>query len=114
MRLEIEAPTAAVFLPLLDPAPYKGAKGGRSSGKSHFFAELAVEEMVADPNLRFVCIREVQKSLKFSAKSTIEAKIRSLGVESLFDVMRDEIRSRRYGGHRDAVRHHHPRPRHGR
>jgi phage terminase large subunit len=44
------------------PARYKGAKGGRGSGKSHFFAELAVEEMVTDPTLRIVCIREVQRS----------------------------------------------------
>lgn len=96
MKLAIEAPTAEVFVPLLDPAPYKGAKGGRASGKSHFFAELAVEEMVADPSLRFVCIREVQRSLKFSAKALVEAKIRSLGVERLFEVLTTEIR--RKGG----------------
>src|SRR5436190_1179686 len=31
--------TARVFKPLLTPARYKGAYGGRGSGKSHFFAE---------------------------------------------------------------------------
>jgi phage terminase large subunit len=31
-------PTAPVFLPLLEPARYKGAYGGRGSAKSHFFA----------------------------------------------------------------------------
>lgn len=73
---------------------YKGASGGRASGKSHFFAEEAVEAMVCDPSLRFVCIREVQRSLKFSAKSLVESKIRLLGVESLFDVLATEIRRR--------------------
>jgi hypothetical protein len=63
-----------------EPARYKGASGGRASGKSHFFAEEAVEAMVCDPSLRFVCIREVQRSLKFSAKSLVESKIRQLGV----------------------------------
>lgn len=82
--------------PLLVPMRYKGASGGRASGKSHFFAEQAVEEMVCDPALRFVCIREVQRSLKFSAKSLIEAKIRALGVEDLFVVLTNEIR--RVGG----------------
>jgi hypothetical protein len=36
--LQIE--TAEAFLPLLEPARYKGAYGGRGSGKSHFFGEL--------------------------------------------------------------------------
>lgn len=52
--------------------------------------------MVCDPSMRFVCIREVQRSLKFSAKSLVESKIRQLGVESLFDVLTTEIR--RVGG----------------
>lgn len=82
--------------PLLDAKRYKGAKGGRGSGKSHFFAEMAVEEMVMDPCMSIVCIREIQKSLKFSAKKTIEAKIAALGVSDLFDVTQTEIR--RVGG----------------
>lgn len=81
---------------LRQPARYKGASGGRSSGKSHFFAEEAVEAMVRDPSLRFVCIREVQRSLKFSAKSLVEAKTRALGVSDKFEVLNTEIR--RKGG----------------
>lgn len=95
-RIDLEIATPAWAEPLLSPARYKGASGGRSSGKSHFFAELAVEEMVCDPNLRFVCIREVQRSLKFSAKSLVESKIRRLGVEHLFHILTTEIR--RIGG----------------
>lgn len=84
------------LLPLTRPARYKGASGGRGSGKSHFFAEAAVEAMVRDPDLRFVCIREVQRSLKFSAKALIESKIREMGVSDFFEVLTTEIRSR-YG-----------------
>jgi phage terminase large subunit len=94
--VELDLLTPAWAEPLLVPARYKGAKGGRSSGKSHFFAEMAVEEMVSDPSLRFVCIREVQRSLKFSAKSLIESKIRKMGVSHLFQVLEREIR--RVGG----------------
>jgi phage terminase large subunit len=83
--------TAAVFVPLLQPAPYKGAHGGRGSGKSHFFAELMVEESIANPGLRSVCIREVQKDLKDSAKLLIEDKIQRLGVGHLFEVQREMI-----------------------
>ncbi|HZW51165.1 MAG TPA: PBSX family phage terminase large subunit, partial [Rudaea sp.] len=61
--VELDIPTPAWAEPLLAPMRYKGASGGRASGKSHFFAERAVEEMVCDPSLRFACIREVQRSL---------------------------------------------------
>ena len=97
-RIDLDIPTPAWALPLLEPVRYKGASGGRSSGKSHFYAEYAVEEMVCDPNLRFVCIREVQRSLKFSAKSLVESKIAKLGVEDYFHVLQSEIRRRNGGG----------------
>ena len=87
----LDIPTLDVFWPLLDPAPYKGAHGGRSSGKSHFFAELMVEEHYAIPGLRSVCVREVQKDLKDSAKLLIEDKIQQLGVGASFNVQREMI-----------------------
>ena len=49
-----------------------------------------------DHDLRAVCIREVQKSLKFSAKQLIEDKIETLGVAHMFDVQSTEIK--RKGG----------------
>ena len=85
--------TAEVFEPLLAPSRYKGAHGGRGSGKSHFFAEALVEQCLLRPGLRAVCIREVQKSLKESAKRLIEDKISSLGVGKAFDVQRELIRT---------------------
>lgn len=92
----LQIPTPKWCVPLLEPKRYKGAKGGRGSGKSHFFAELLVEEHVANPHQQSVCIREIQKSLKFSAKKLIEDKIRALGVSHLFDITLTEIR--RIGG----------------
>lgn len=80
-----------MFLPLLSPARYKGAYGGRGSGKSHFFAELVVDEHIATPGLRTICIREVLKSLKQSAKLLIEDKIQYLGVGNQFEVQKDKI-----------------------
>ena len=96
MELVIETPEWAI--PLLSPARYKGAYGGRGSGKSHFFAELLVEEHVANPNQRSVCIREIQKSLQFSARQLIVGKIQALGVSHLFDITLTEIRSVRGNG----------------
>jgi phage terminase large subunit len=87
----LDIPTAEVFEPLLYPARYKGAHGGRGSGKSHFFAEMLIEDHIRHPGMRSVCIREVQKSLKESAKRLLEDKIQKLGVTMLFDAQADRI-----------------------
>ena len=87
----LNIPTARVFLPLLQPSRYKGAWGGRGSGKSHFFAGLAVERCIEFSGQRILCVREVQKSLRDSAKRLIEDKIREfnvLGFEILDKVIR--------------------------
>lgn len=92
--------TAEVFEPLLEPSRYKGAHGGRGSGKSHFFAELAVEDAVRWPGeagegIRFLCFREIQKSLKESAKFLIESKLAKfgLGERDGFKVYKDVIKT---------------------
>ena len=77
---------AKVFEPLLEPAPYKGAYGGRASGKSHFFAEQLIEDALAEPGnsagegLRAICIREVQRDLTQSSKHLIEQKLAAFGL----------------------------------
>lgn len=88
----LQIPTARVFVPLLKPARYKGAHGGRGSGKSHFFAELLVEDCVANPGLRAACVREVQKSLKNSVKLLVEDKIKALGLSG-FEPLEAEIKT---------------------
>lgn len=89
----LDIPTAEVFAPLLEPSRYKGAHGGRGSGKSHFFAGHLVEECLAVKSTRAVCIREVQKSLKESAKRLVEDKIAEygLGAADGFKVFREVV-----------------------
>lgn len=94
--LQIE--TAEVFEPLLQPGRYKGAHGGRGSGKSHFFGGLLIEDCLAEPGntgegMRAVCIREVQKDLAQSSKLLLETKLREhgLGEADGFKVFRDVI-----------------------
>lgn len=100
MTRKLEIPTARVFLPLLKPARYKGADGGRGSGKSHFFGGLMVEDALAAPGdmgegLRAVCIREVQKDLAQSSKALLESKLVSFGLTEAdgFKVFRDVIKT---------------------
>lgn len=87
----LDIPTAEAFEPLLKPARYKGAYGGRGSGKSHFFAETALDRCIAAPT-RIVCIREVQNSIKDSVRQLLVDKITKLDVADQFEVVRDEIR----------------------
>ncbi|MFZ5667951.1 MAG: PBSX family phage terminase large subunit [Pseudomonadota bacterium] len=87
----LEIPTPRAFVPLLGRHRYKGAKGGRGSGKSHFFAEMLVEEAVAG-HVRAACLREVQNSIKDSVKQLIEDKIAALGVAHLFKSTETETR----------------------
>lgn len=95
---KLQIPTAEVFEPLLAPARYKGAHGGRGSGKSHFFAEKLIEDCIAEPGesgegMRAVCIREVQKDLAQSSKALIEFKLASqgLGERDGFKIFRELI-----------------------
>lgn len=90
--LEIDTPRWA--LPLLKPARYKGAWGGRGSGKSHFFAELLIEEHICNPNQSSVCVREIQKTLNQSVKRLLEDKIAKLNVGNYFECLDSMIKSR--------------------
>lgn len=87
----LQIPTAEVFEPLLPPNRYKAAFGGRGSGKSHFFAGLMIERALAEPGLRAVCIREVQKDLSESAKRLLEDKIADFGLGPEFDCQRAQL-----------------------
>jgi phage terminase large subunit len=83
---------AEVFLPLMEPARYKGLYGGRGAGKSHFFAELVIRESLT-PGTRIVCIREHQVTLAESVKHLIEDKLQQygLGERQGYRIFRDHI-----------------------
>lgn len=59
--------------------------------KSHFFAGLGVESAILNPGFRLLCVREIQKSLKESAKRLIEDKILEHGLGGEFRVLDDKI-----------------------
>jgi phage terminase large subunit len=88
--LILQIKTPRKFRPLLQPARYKGAYGGRGSGKSHFFAEALIERCIIQKT-DAVCIREVQRTLNQSVKKLLESKIEELGVGELFEVQEAKI-----------------------
>lgn len=91
----LHIPTAEVFKPLYQPARYKGVKGGRGSGKSHDRAGALIDDSLYERGLLSVCIREIQKSLKDSAKRLLEAKLSEfkLGEADGFKVFTDRIQT---------------------
>jgi phage terminase large subunit len=94
--LQIQTPEWG--LPFLQPSRYKGAHGGRGSGKSHFFAEMVVEAHLMDQRRRTVCVREVQKSLAQSVKRLLELKIEQMGAGAYFEVQESVIKSKHGDG----------------
>lgn len=92
--MKLQIPTPRWALPLLEPARYKAAYGGRGSGKSHFFAEYIIENHIADPGQSTVCVREIQKSLDQSVKRLLETKIESLNAGAYFDVQDAKIKTK--------------------
>lgn len=92
--LRVEVPR--VYKPLLAPARYKGAWGGRGSGKSHFFAERMILRHL-EQKTDSVCVREVQQSLNQSVKKLLELKIQQLGLGEHFEILYDRIKTP-YGG----------------
>lgn len=89
--LRIQIPRA--FVPLLAPARFKGAHGGRGSAKSHTFAEMLIARAMAQPRLRWACLREVQRDLGQSVKLLLEDKIRGHGLQQHFEIIKSEIRT---------------------
>jgi phage terminase large subunit len=90
-QLIVEAPEA--LLPLINPARYKAAYGGRGGAKSHFFAEQIVLRCYARKT-RVVCIREVQVTIRDSVRQLIVDKINRLGFGWAFEILQTEIRGR--------------------
>jgi phage terminase large subunit len=89
LSIHVEVPRA--FVPLLKPARYKGAYGGRGGAKSHFFAEQLLIRCYARKT-RAACIREIQDTLKDSVRQLLIDKIQKLGLGPFFDVLESEIR----------------------
>lgn len=87
--LSVQVPRA--LQPLLAPARYKGAYGGRGGAKSHFMAEQIIIKCYASAT-RVACIREVQTTIKDSVRQLLINKIQKMGLGQAFEVLETEIR----------------------
>lgn len=82
-----------VFAPARGSLTYRGAHGGRGSGKSMNFAKMAAIWGVIEP-LRILCVREIQSSIKDSFHAELKAAIASEEwLTKAYDVGVDYLRS---------------------
>ena len=96
MQINVELP-AKLGQIFEGEADYRGAYGGRGAAKTIGFAKMAVVEMLSlyeGKPWKFLCGRELQKSLKDSVHSVIAAQITELGLDDYFDVGREYIRAK--------------------
>jgi phage terminase large subunit len=87
--IEVEFPEKLSFL--FVPHRYKGAKGGRGSGKSWSFAR-ALLVTGRERCTRILCAREVQKSIKDSVHQLLKDQIEAMGLSGFYSVLTTEIR----------------------
>jgi len=79
------------FKPLFEPKRYKIFYGGRGGAKSWNFAR-ALLILGAQRQLRILCTREVQKSIKDSVHRLLKDQIIQLGLQANYQVFNNEIK----------------------
>ncbi len=76
-----------------EPWRYKVAKGGRGSAKSWSFATALLVKGAEKP-CRFLCCREIQKSLQDSVHQLLKDRIQALELEKFYEVTNNGIRGK--------------------
>lgn len=84
------------FAPFARPARYKVAYGGRGSGKSWTFAEMAIE-VTRRTRTTIPCVREFQLSIADSVHKLITNTIERLDYVNEFDILKSSIIHRATG-----------------
>ena len=76
--------TPAWYVPFLEPHRYKGARGGRGSGKSSFVSLELLLLLMRDPDLNAAVFRKVAATMRESVLEQLVWAARMLGVDHLW------------------------------
>ena len=71
---------------LFEPYQFKVAYGGRGSGKSWSFARALLIQGYSQ-QLRVLCTREIQKSIKDSVHKLLSDQIQAMGMGDFYEVI---------------------------
>lgn len=91
METKIQIPE--VFAPVFVPRRYKVFYGGRGGGKSHALGRSALVMGMEKP-MRFVCAREIQKSIKDSVHALLSDLIKLHGLTDFYEIQETVIKGR--------------------
>lgn len=93
MKLNIQLPEKLGLI-FEGEADYRGAYGGRGGAKTRGFAAMAIKDIIClnDTPWKFLCCRELQKSIEDSVFSVIAAEVERMGVQDQFEIGRKYIR----------------------
>lgn len=91
MRLNLNLQMPSCLRHLYSPKRYKVMHGGRGGGKSHSVAQ-ALLDLGARKQLRILCAREIQKSMRDSVHRLLKDYIIKLGLTAFYEVTDTEIR----------------------
>lgn len=92
LRVQIPEKIGAIFAPK-ENIRYRAAYGGRGSGKSIAFARMMLLAAIDTPG-KYLCCRELQKSIKTSVHSLLVAEIKAMGLEAYFDAGKEYLRTK--------------------
>jgi phage terminase large subunit len=93
-RIKLPRKLVRLFAPPRGSVQYRGAKGGRGSGKSFNFAKMAAVWGFAEP-MRILCTREFQASIKESFHAELKAAIAAEPfLDAHYDVGVDYLKGR--------------------
>lgn len=82
----------AAFAPLLlVRARYKGYWSGRGVAKTHSFAAALIQKASTTQGFRWLCTREIQRSIKESVKRVLDLKIDQMGLNHIFHSTNNQI-----------------------
>src|SRR5688500_3787894 len=88
-ELRIQVP--GKLLPIFEPKRFKSMRGGRGSGKSHTAATALLARGMARPE-RYLCAREIQKSIKDSVHKLLADQIARYGMSEFYDIQATTIK----------------------
>ena len=91
--MEVNADLPAKLAPLFEPHRYKVLHGGRGSAKSWSAARAALIQSAERP-LRWLCAREIQKTISESVHRVLADQIGLLGLEDFYTIQETVIRGR--------------------
>ena len=90
--MDIEVKVNQVYLPIMkDKNRFKVLYGGAGSGKSHFVAQWLILKCLKEKNRRFLVVRKVARTLRYTVFMLIREIISEMELSGLFQINKTDM-----------------------